>query len=116
MLRVAFEVGKVFVCIVEEHFIVCDGPVVGQQRVINERSAFAAVLVHVIFVPDGFGGPYACHVGEVLALVLVREVHRTVLPVDEVPRFHEYHAAVACPAFGALHVGVDHVEPAVRCT
>ena len=37
-------------------------------------------------------------------------------PVDEVAGAHEHHAAVASPAFGALHVGIHHVEPAVGST
>ena len=116
MNRVTFEVGKVFVSVVEKHLVVRNGPVIGQQRVINEWPAFAPVLVHVICVPNGFRSPHAGDVCKVLAFVLVREMHRAVFPVDEVAGLHQHHASVACPAFGALHVGIHHVEPAVRCS
>ena len=110
---VAFQVGKVLVRVVEEDLVVSYGPVVGQERVVNERASLGSVPVVVGVVPEGFGGPNAGHVGEILAFVAVREVYRAVFPVDQVLRLHEHHAAVARPTFGALHVGIYHVEPAI---
>ena len=115
MRRFAFQVGKVLVRVGVEHLVVADGPVVGQQRKVHERAALGAVAVVVSVVPECFWGPHAGHVREVLALVLVGEVHGAVFPVDEVAGAHEHHTAVAGPAFGALHVGIHHVEPAVGC-
>ena len=111
--RVALQVGKVLVRVGVKYLIVGDGPVVSQQRKINERAALGAVAVVVGVVPERLGGPHAGHVRKILALVLVGEVYGAVFPVDKVAGAHEHHAAVACPSFGTLHVGIYHVEPAV---
>ena len=116
MRRFTFQIGKVPVCIGVEHFVIADGAVVGQEREIHERAALGAVAVVVGVIPERLGGPYAGHVREVLALVLVGEMDSAVFPVDKVAGAHEYHATVARPAFGALHVGVHHVKPAIGRT
>ena len=80
-----------------------------------ERAGFAGaqgVEHHILFglvVVDGLRGPDADHVLPGLG-VAGGEVYCGVLPVDEISRLEQHHAAVARPAEAGAHIGGDHIE------
>ncbi len=102
----ALQVAEVGVGVAIVVLVVADGAVVGEQREVD----------HVLLgfrVPNGFGSPNACNVGERCAGVIRREVYGVVRPVDEVVRFHQHQSAVAAPAERTFHVRNGHIEPSV---
>ena len=103
-LGLAFQVAEILVGLGPIDAVVGAGTIVGEDGEIDDILACDLVI-------EGLGSPHAGDMLEHRSFVAVGEVHGVMFPVDKVFGAHQYHAAVAAPAQGTLHVCNHHVEP-----